>query len=73
MPVEFCTFITGQIKDFLEGVRGDEVYTQKRLIANNNYIDENKFKFCENVGYSNQIKVCEFCGSKNYCEKQLSK
>ena len=32
MPVEFCTFITQQIKDFLEGNRNEEDYTQKRLI-----------------------------------------
>lgn len=68
MPVEFCTFLTQQIKNFLEGTRGEGDYTQKRLINPNNYVDQNKYGFCQTVGYSNQGKVCEFCGSKKYCE-----
>lgn len=68
MPVEFCTFLTQQIKDFLEGTRDEGDYTQKRLINPNNYVDQNKYDFCQTVGYSNQEKVCEFCGSKKYCE-----
>lgn len=68
MPVEFCTFITQQIKDFLEGNRKDEDYTQKRLINPNIYVDQNKYDFCQMGGYSAQEKVCEFCGSKKYCE-----
>lgn len=68
MPVEFCTFLTQQIKDFLEGTRRDENYTQKRLITPNNYVDKNKHDFCHIGGYSNPEKVCEFCGSKKYCE-----
>jgi len=68
MPVEFCTFLTQQIKDFLEGNRNEEDYTQKRLINPNNYVDQNKYDFCQMVGYSAQEKVCHFCGSKKYCE-----
>lgn len=68
MPVEFCTFITQQIKDFLGGTRKEEDYSQKRLINPNNYVDQNKYDFCQMVGYSNQEKVCKFCGSKKYCE-----
>jgi site-specific DNA-cytosine methylase len=70
MPVEFCTFITQQIKDFLEGNRDEGNYTQKRLINPNNYVDQNKYGFCQTVGYSNQGKVCEFCGSKKYCKSK---
>lgn len=72
MPVEFCTFITQQIKDFLEGNRNEEDYTQKRLINPNNDVDQNKYDFCQMVGYSAQEKVCQFCGSKKYCNKQKS-
>ena len=68
MPVEFCTFITGQIMDFLEGIRGEEDYTQKRTINPNKYVDENKYEYCQSVGYANQNKVCQFCGSKKYCD-----
>ena len=68
MPVEFCSFITAQIKVFLQGTREDEYYTQKRTINPNNYVDQNKWEFCSTVGYTSQEKVCEFCGSKKYCE-----
>lgn len=68
MPVEFCTFVTGQIKDFLEENRDEENYSNKRLLNPNAFIDQNKFEFCQMVGYSNQDKVCEFCGSKKYCK-----
>lgn len=67
MPVEFCTFVTGQIKAFLEGTRKDSDYTNHRTLNPNAYVDEAKFEFCHNIGYGNQEKVSEFCGSKKYC------
>ena len=71
MPVEFTTFLTQQIKDFLEGKRDETKYTNKRLVKSKEEIDENKYQYCKNIGYSNQQKVCEFCGSKEYCKKQI--
>jgi len=68
MPIEFCTFITLQIKNFLEDVREDDDYTQARLINPNNLVDQNKWEFCSTMGYTAQEKVCQFCGSKKYCE-----
>lgn len=70
MPVEFTTFLTQQIKDFLEGKRDETKYTNKRLVKSKEEIDKNKYQYCNNIGYSNQQKVCEFCGSKEYCKKQ---
>jgi site-specific DNA-cytosine methylase len=70
MPVEFTTFLTQQIKDFLECKRDETKYTNKRLVKSKEEIDENKYQYCKNIGYSNQQKVCEFCGSKEYCKKQ---
>ena len=67
MPVEFTSFVTAQIKAFLNGTRKDEDYTQERTLNPNKYVDENKYEYCHSVGYSNQEKVCEFCGSKKYC------
>lgn len=67
MPVEFTTFLTQQIKDFLEGTRHEAKYTQQRLVKPMPEIDENKFMYCREIGYANQEKVCEFCGSKQYC------
>lgn len=68
MPVEFCTFITAQIKAFLMGERNEGDYTQKRMVSENIYVDKNKYDFCQMEGYTNQEKVCKFCGSKKYCE-----
>ena len=70
MPVEFCTFITGQIWDFLNGVRDDWFYSGDRFINPNAFVDENKFSYCKEVGYSAQEKVCKYCGSQGYCEKK---
>lgn len=67
MPVEFTTFLTQQIKDFLEGNRDDSTYTDKRMVKPNIFIDENKYKYCQKFGYTNQEKVCFHCGSKEYC------
>lgn len=68
MPVEFCTFATGQIKAFLMRRRNEYDYTGKRLTKPNPVIDENKFNYCQTVGYTNQKKVCQFCGSKEFCK-----
>ena len=68
IPVEFTTFLTQQIKDFLEGTRDEANYTHKRLVKPKEEVDENKFMYCREVGYTNQEKVCEFCGSKAYCK-----
>ena len=67
MPVEFTSFVTAQIKAFLNGTRKDEDYTQERTLNPNKYVDENKYEYCHSVGYSNPEKACEFCGSKKYC------
>lgn len=70
MPVEFTTFLTKQIKDFLEGKRDESTYTKQRLVKSKEEVDENKYLYCKNVGYTNQEKVCEFCGCKEYCKKR---
>lgn len=70
IPVEFTSFLTKQIKDFLEGTRNEDEYTKKRLVNPMAEVDENKYGYCKEIGYSNQEKVCEFCGSKKYCKKQ---
>jgi site-specific DNA-cytosine methylase len=68
MPVEFCTFVTGQIKSFLDGTRKDDDYTQKRYLNPNEFVDKNKYEFCQMAGYTNDLGVCNFCGSKKYCK-----
>lgn len=68
MPVEFTTFLTKQIKDFLENNRDESTYTKQRIVKSKEEVDENKFMYCREIGYANQEKVCEFCGSKQYCK-----
>lgn len=70
MPVEFTTFLTKQIKDFIEGNRDESTYTKQRLVKSKEEVDENKYLYCKNVGYTNQEKVCEFCGCAAYCKKR---
>ena len=70
MPVEFTSFLTQQIKDFLEGTRDESKYTQKRIAKPKEEVDINKYGYCMDIGYSNPEKVCEFCGSKKYCKLQ---
>lgn len=68
MPVEFTSFLTQQIMDFLKNTRDESSYTKQRIEKPKQEIDENKFMYCREYGYSNQAKVCEFCGSSNYCK-----
>lgn len=74
MPVEFCTYITGQFMDLLTGKYNHEKYTGKRLISPNPTIDYNKYWYCMRGGaYSDQHNACKFCGSKAYCDKCMRK
>ncbi|MBQ1575001.1 MAG: DNA cytosine methyltransferase [Clostridiales bacterium] len=68
MPVEFCTFVTQQFTDLLNGTYSPERYTGQRLVSPNAKIDRNKFEYCQHVGYSDQDSACRFCGSKKYCK-----
>ena len=65
IAVEFCTHLTQYIKDFFEGNINELNYTNQRFLIPNKFIDENKAKYCEEVGYSNQEKACQFCWLKN--------
>lgn len=69
MPVEFCTYLTNMIEDFLEEGLDEELYTKERFLNPNEHIDRNKYEYCNNVGYSGLKKACQFCGSKKYCLK----
>lgn len=68
MPVEFCTFITQQFTDLLNGTYSPDKYTGQRLISPNPRIDTNKVEYCHAVGYSDQETACKFCGSQKACK-----
>lgn len=61
MPVEFCRYISGQIKQHLNG---DLSYREfpSRVIKDNQHISAAKSWYCENVGYPDQKLACSFCG-----------
>lgn len=59
IPYEFTSFLTQQIKDFMEGKKIKA--SGKRLIKNNEDITRAKFQYCNRVGYSNKEKACKFC------------
>lgn len=69
MPVEFCTFLTRQIQEFLDGVRDENTYTRKRVLKTQPIIDESKVAYCTNVGYGSE-DICKFCGSEKFCKAQ---
>lgn len=73
MPVEFCTFITQQFTDLLNGEYSPEKYTCKRVINSNPTINESKYEYCKHVGYTDQENACKFCGSARYCKSQQIK
>jgi site-specific DNA-cytosine methylase len=66
MPVQFCKYITKQIKDNLEDkIKG--MPEPKRVLNHNPLINEAKKWYCKNVGYEYQLAVCTQCWIKN-CE-----
>jgi site-specific DNA-cytosine methylase len=71
MPVEFCKYVTEQIKGHIDG---DAFYNEgpKRILNHNPLIDEAKQWYCNNVGYEHQEAVCKQCWVKP-CQKTLIK
>lgn len=70
MPIQFCSFVTKQIQDFLNLEIEEDGYTRERTINNNEHVDKNKYEYCQVVKYSDPGGVCEYCGSKKYCAKR---
>ena len=70
MPTEFCSYLTAYIKDFIEGSCGSVLLIGERKLKPNIFVDSAKYNYCQNVGYTNQSKVCEYCGSKEFCQSQ---
>jgi site-specific DNA-cytosine methylase len=60
MPVQFCEYVSRQIMAHIRKIPFE--CSEKRLIRPNEYIDQAKRWYCENVGYGvNQDRVCERC------------
>lgn len=61
IPVQFCTFLTGQIKKFIEGKLDLEDYSRRRVSKHNDIITSSKYQYCRIAKYSNKEKTCRFC------------
>jgi hypothetical protein len=59
IPYQFTSYLTQQIKNFMEGEKGD--YTGKRFLKNNDMITTAKYTYCQNTIYSNQPEACKWC------------
>ena len=65
MPVEFNTFVAKQVAWHIQGkpLRASNY----RYLPPNEYIDEAKTWYCENVGYENQRAACQSCWLRDSC------
>lgn len=69
MPVEFCTYLTGYVKWFLEG-NNPEAYpgaTGQRHTIPNPIVSQAQQDFCRKHAYRAQAKVCHYCSQKMTC------
>ena len=71
MSVQFCTYLTQYIMDFLSGPVYSEDYSCKRLAKPDPFVDKNRMEYCVNVGYEHHDKVCQHCWLKNKCPKKV--
>lgn len=71
IPVEFTTYLSKLIMAHIKG-RKLRAITGRRHHTSE-YVDEAKFIFCENKGYSQQAKACENCWLKHECELEVKK
>jgi DNA (cytosine-5)-methyltransferase 1 len=67
MPIQFCTYISKLIYNHINWLDTPEI-TAQRFLPDNDYVKSAKEWFCENVGYSDQGKACQFCHSNKTCE-----
>lgn len=59
MPVQFCQYASQQVMAHVRGELWSA--TGRRLLPNNEHVDEAKKWFCQNVGYADQEEACSAC------------
>ena len=59
MPVQFCTFLSDQIKHHYLGKDQSDPSGKRHL--RDPLIEDVKVDYCKNVGYSNQSEACRWC------------
>ena len=65
MPVQFCRFVARQIADHINEKLSPP--GSIRILKSNQYIDEAKKWYCNNVGYSDKHSVCQKCWLGHKC------
>jgi len=75
MPLEFCRYATKLFVAHLEGSTDfDDQATGQRFYGNiPEMITEEKEKYCENHGYTNQEKACNNCWHADRCITKLKR
>lgn len=71
MPVQFCEFVSAQVKAHIEG--RDLAPTRTRVLQPNEYISQAKSWYCANVGYADQAKACASCWLYDRCSIRSKK
>ena len=72
MPVQFCEYAARQVAAHICG-EAFSLATDRRMIARNDYVDNAKAWYCENVGYSDQESACRACWLYDECSIRARK
>jgi len=65
MPIQFCTFVSDQVKAHIEGKPFEA--SGKRVLKPNDLVSQAKLEFCEASGYANQDAACAVCWLRSTC------
>ena len=71
MPVQFAEYVSKQIAAFINKEEFES--SGRRVIPPNEYVDQAKQWYCQNVGYSVQKKACGECWLFNKCSIRSEK
>jgi DNA (cytosine-5)-methyltransferase 1 len=65
MPVQFCTYVSQQIADHINGIKNESKPT--RILQSNEYVSAAKTWYCTEVGYADQKRACGACWLYDRC------
>lgn len=65
MPLQFNRFVAEQALASIQ--KKPFKASNERMLPANEFVDQAKAWFCENVGYANQKACCEACWRRSYC------
>lgn len=71
MPIQFCRYVSRQVAAHLNNDTFKA--TGERLLPNNEFVDQAKQWYCENVGYANQERACSSCWLYSGCTIRMRK